>query len=131
MSFYKEIQNIENKYNEIKQKDEIKKWSLEISNKKKYVIDIDGIIGTLIDDDDYSKSSPIIENINGINKLYDEGHEIILFTARGYESGIDWRTLTEERFSAWGLKYHCLKFGKPSADFYIDDKLISPNFLSE
>ncbi len=129
--YYTKIINFEDKDQFLCQKEFLKEWSLNIPKKKKYVIDIDGIIGTLIDDNDYSKSKPLLDNIKGINKLYDEGNEIILFTARGYESGIDWSKLTKERFKDWGLKYHLLKFGKPSADFYIDDKLISPNFLSE
>ena len=112
------------------QRDEIKKWCMQKPKSKKFVIDIDGIVATLVEDDDYSKSEPIIENIKGINKLYEEGNTIVLFTARGYESRIDWKEITEKKFAEWGIKYHFLKFGKPSADFYIDDKLISPNFLS-
>jgi len=32
---------------------------------------------------DYSKANPYLERINKINKLYDEGHKIIYWTARG------------------------------------------------
>jgi hypothetical protein len=46
-------------------------------------------------------------------------------TARGSGTGIDWRKKTEEQLEAWGVKYHQLWFGKPSADIYIDDKTIN------
>ena len=29
----------------------------------------------------------------------------------------------------WGLKYHELIFGKPNADYYIDDKMLDMKFL--
>ena len=48
---------------------------------------------------------------------------IVYFTARGYETGIDWRDVTEQQFKKWGVKYHNLIFGKPSADIYIGDKM--------
>lgn len=67
--------------------------------------------------------------IQVINQLYEAGHEIILFTARGYVTGIDWRTITEEQLSRWGLHYHELHFGKPNADYYIDDRMLDMELL--
>ena len=29
----------------------------------------------------------------------------------------------------WGVKYHELKFGKPNADYYVDDKMLSMDRL--
>ena len=52
------------------------------------------------------------------------GSKIILFTSRGYTSKFDWRPLTEKQLDSWGLKYHELIFGKPFADYYIDNKAI-------
>ena len=52
-------------------------------------------------------------------------HYIIVFTARGYVTGKDWINVTTAQLAKCGLKYHELKFGKPAADYYIDDKLIS------
>ena len=63
--------------------------------------------------------------IRQINALYDAGHKIIMFTARGSTTGIDWRLLTERQLKAWNLRYHSLEFGKPQADFYIDDRGMS------
>lgn len=74
---------------------------------------------------DYENAQPILERIIKINSLFDNGHRIKLLTARGSESGIDWRIVTENQLSQWGLKYHELHFGKPAADLYIDDKAIN------
>lgn len=86
----------------------------------KYVIDIDGTICT--QEDDYEDAKPLKENIERFNKLYDEGHTVWYFTARGTETGIDWTETTKTQFEKWGVKYHELLFGKPSADVYIDDR---------
>jgi len=74
---------------------------------------------------DYRLSEPIRKNIESVNKLYDEGHEITYWTARGTGSGIDWTEVTKQQFEKWGVKYHELKFGKPIYDLFIDDKNIS------
>lgn len=87
----------------------------------KYVFDIDGTICTQ-DGTDYKSAEPKREVIRQINKLYDAGHKIVLFTARGTETGIDWFDLTREQLISWGVKYHELRFGKPAADIQIDDK---------
>jgi carbamoyl-phosphate synthase large subunit len=78
---------------------------------------------------DYELAMPINERIVKVNSLYAEGHTIKLYTARGSKTGKDLRVLTENQLNAWGLNYHELAFGKPFADFYIDDKAInSDNF---
>ena len=61
--FNEELKSDLNKNFKKVQRDEIKKWCLEKPKSKKFVIDIDGIVATLVEDDDYSKSEPIIENI--------------------------------------------------------------------
>ena len=57
-----------------------------------------------------------------MNTLFEAGHEIVFFTARGATSGRDWRELTENQLLGWGVKYHHLILGKPHSDYYIDDK---------
>lgn len=74
---------------------------------------------------DYSEALPMPNRITHVNKLFEEGNYIKIFTARGSETGIDWRGVTEDQFRAWGLKYHELILGKPAADFYVDDKAIN------
>ena len=89
----------------------------------RYIVDIDGTICT--QEKDYSKAQPNLLVIEKLNKLYKEGHEIVYFTARGTETKIDWRIVTEKQFSDWGVLYTELKFGKPAGDVYVDDKAIN------
>tara|TARA_R110000744_G_scaffold13677_6_gene39596 strand:- start:22390 stop:22722 length:333 start_codon:yes stop_codon:yes gene_type:complete len=92
-------------------------------------VDIDETICTLSGQDpeklDYSKSSPIIENITAVNNLYDAGNTIIYWTARGTKSGIDWSETTQRQFLLWGVKCHDLQFGKPAYDLFICDKVLN------
>ena len=76
---------------------------------------------------DYKKSQPKKEIINLINKLYKK-YYILIFTARymgeskenvklakkGYK-------FTLKQLQNWNLKFHELKFGKPSYDIIVDD----------
>lgn len=71
----------------------------------------------------YKMSVPIINNIEKINKLYNEGNEIVYWTARGNSSKIDWTELTELQLSLWGCLYTRLEMNtKPSYDILYDDK---------
>lgn len=98
---------------------------------KTFVFDIDGVIAKLQKDLDYALSEPDERMIRIINRLYDYGNKIVLFTARGYVTGKDWSKVTEEQMRRWGVKYHELKFGKPNADYYVDDKMLSLERLLE
>ena len=62
--------------------------------------------------------------VRAVNNLYDQGHHIIMMTARGRGSGIDHTDLTRNQLAMWGYKYHELEpmFHKPTADLFIDDK---------
>ncbi len=91
---------------------------------KTFCFDIDGVIAHISPKNNYSISSPNFHNINKINKLFEQGNEIILFTARGSMTGINWEEITRSQITNWGVKHHKLIFGKPAADFYIDDKAI-------
>ena len=83
-----------------------------------YVVDIDGTIK---------------ERIEKINKLHEQGHEIIYMTARGMgrhsnnpQAAIqEFYAFTKSQLDEWGCKYDMLFLGKPAADFYIDDKGIN------
>ena len=88
---------------------------------KTYCIDIDGTICS-ISVKDYSYAEPYLERIKQINSLYDEGNTIIIFTARGSLTGINHEELTLKQLKTWGVSYHKILFGKPAADYYIDDK---------
>jgi CMP-N,N'-diacetyllegionaminic acid synthase len=97
-----------------------------------YFIDIDDTICRLSVPQDYPTAFPIPNAIAKVNKLYEQGHTIVFWTARGTLSGIDWRQLTEEQLLSWGVQYHELRFGKPAYDYFIDDKNInSRDWLNE
>jgi hypothetical protein len=89
-----------------------------------YCFDLDNTL-CVSDGDDYEKSSPIIERILSVNSLFHSGNHIIICTARGSLSGLDWSHLTKKQLKMWGVNYHELWFEKPYADFYIDDKAIN------
>ena len=64
-----------------------------------------------------------MENITKINKLYDEGHKITYYTARGTTTGINWFNVTKNQLNSWECKYHKLSVGeKPHYDLLICDK---------
>lgn len=94
-------------------------------------VDIDETIctneeGTVSESRNYQNAFPIERNIEKVNQLYDEGHTIIYWTARGTVTGIDWEEITKEQLARWGVKYHDLKFGKPYYDLMICDKSLNP-----
>lgn len=96
-----------------------------------FVVDIDGVVATLTPDNDYNQAQPITRTIEAINRLYRAGHRIVMFTARGYVTGLDWRETTARQLDAWGLRYHELKMGKPAADHYVDDRFITLESLHD
>jgi hypothetical protein len=70
----------------------------------------------------YDKAIPNHINIAKINNLYDGGHEIIYWTARGSRSGLDWHEFTENQLKSWGAKFHGLECNKPYYDLFIEDR---------
>lgn len=100
-----------------------------------YIVDIDETIcDTPMKDGarDYENSTPILCRIAKINKLYDQGHTVKYWTARGSSSGIDWTELTTKQLKQWGCKFHEVRLGKPSYDVWIDDKAVSDkDFFNE
>lgn len=94
---------------------------MNMSRKLVYCIDIDGTICTNTEGE-YEAAEPYADVIEEINRLYEAGHRIVLLTARGSTTSIDWRSCTERQLTVWGVRYHELHFGKPSADIYVDDK---------
>jgi capsule biosynthesis phosphatase len=94
-----------------------------------YVFDIDNTV-CYTNNSDYKSSKPIMERIQKINKLYDEGNTIIFQTARGMGRSSNnqiaaismFYELTLAQLQEWGVKYHALFLGKPAGDIYVDDK---------
>ena len=97
---------------------------------KTLIVDCDGVIADKEHGGDYAKAGPLKHGIEQVNKLYDLGFTITLFTARygDRESGnihrqygrgyIEWINWLDEH----GVKYHNAYMGKPPGVMYIDDK---------
>lgn len=87
----------------------------------KYCFDIDDTL--LKYHGDYTLSTPIQNRIDRVNELYENGHTVILMTARGMSSGKDYTELTKKQLEVFGIKHHELIMKKkPNADIFIDDK---------
>jgi len=101
----------------------------------RYVVDIDETICIpgKTEEERYTGATPIHERIDKVNKLYDEGNTIVYLTARGMgrfnqdrkKANDFFFKFTKNQLDGWGCKYHDLFLGKPSADYYIDDKGIN------
>jgi len=94
------------------------------------IVDCDGVIADKTQGGNYSKAGPLTHGIAQVNKLYDLGYTIVLYTARygdrehgnihlqyerGYEEWTNW-------LKKHGVKYHHTFMGKPAGAMYIDDK---------
>ena len=89
----------------------------------KVYVDIDETICFYKGERYYPFAIPNKENIAKINKLYDEGHQITYWTARGTVTKIDWLSITKKQLNKWGCKFHHLSVGeKPVYDLLICDK---------
>lgn len=100
-------------------------WRDGVPTGKIFCCDIDGVLATIVPSQDYTLAGPMVENIRRINRLHAAGNRIVLFTARGSMTGIDWTELTRRQMREWGVAHHELRLGKPAADFYIDDRMLS------
>jgi hypothetical protein len=105
----------------------------------RYIVDIDGTICEQMDNFAYGSGKVFYNRIKYLNNLYDSGHEIIYYTARGmgeFDGSYrlaqkKWYNITESQLKTWGAKYTKLIVGKYSGDCYIDDKAInSEQFFS-
>lgn len=95
----------------------------------RYCFDIDGVI-CHTDGLDYGNATPNRDAIERINALHDQGHTIVLQTARGMGTlngdlarvHETWYQLTFDQMVGFGLRFHELYLGKTHADVYVDDK---------
>jgi hypothetical protein len=90
---------------------------------KTICVDLDGTLCTNTFGD-YETAEPLRWAIERVNALASAGHEIVIFTARGTATGIDWEQVTRAQLERWGVAYDALRFGKPSADVYVDDRAV-------
>ena len=83
---------------------------------------------------DYSTVKPMYKNLSLLKKLRDDGHEIIIYTARRMKTHNgnvgkvikDIASVTIDTLDKFNIEYDELIFGKPIADIYIDDRAINP-----
>ena len=85
-------------------------------------VDCDETLCVLPVDRDYERAVPVMANVKWVNRLKDQGHKIVIWTARGQTTGRSWRALTERQLADWGVRYDELSFDKPAFDLLIDDK---------
>jgi len=84
---------------------------------------------------DYYSVEPIQRNINFLKLLYSLGHTIIIYTARRMKthSGnvgrvvADISRVTLDTLDKFDIPYDEIYFGKPYANFYIDDLAVNPS----
>jgi capsule biosynthesis phosphatase len=104
--------------------------------KKRMCFDLDGTLVTMPRKvGDYSTVEPLIKNIEYLRFLKKIGHTIIIYTARRMKtfSGNvgkviqDVGKITLDTLEKFGIPYDEIYFGKPYADFYIDDLAVNAN----
>ena len=86
----------------------------------KIFVDLDNTL-CKTENGNYLCSTPIIERIEYFNSLK-QGNQIIIWTARGSRSGIDYEELTKQQLLDWNVSYDALLMKKPDYDIYFDDK---------
>ena len=94
------------------------------------IVDCDGVLADKSVAGNYAEAGPLIYGISQVNKLYEMGYIIVLYTARygdrekgnvhlqyerGYKEWTDW-------LEKHGVNYHHAFMGKPAGAIYIDDK---------
>jgi CMP-N,N'-diacetyllegionaminic acid synthase len=91
-----------------------------------YFIDIDNTI-CQTEGTDYAQAQPLPDRIAVVNRLFEAGHFIVMWTARGSLKGVtlELRRLTQRQLKAWGVKYHELRLDKPFFDVLVDDRALS------
>lgn len=104
-----------------------------------WVFDFDGTITLPGDDHRHLNSQPNRDVIAIMQRIRSSTNDkIIVFTARGMASlgnveAADerWRLEIEGNLREWMVPYDRLQFGKPAADYYVDDKGVNVNDLSK
>ena len=112
------------------------------NDKKIIMVDIDETISRYASGHrrSYDMAKPIPEAIQIVNDLYDQGHYIIMWTARGSSeesrlAGRCYYDFTLNQLKKWGVKFNELSTGtrgnylKPPVDLVIDDKAITMQSL--
>lgn len=94
---------------------------------KIYVFDIDNTICSEERTMEKIFATPKQNVIDVLNKKYDEGNRIILYTARSWDA----YKATEYWLKTNGVKYHLLMCGKIIYDHWIDDRALNVKDINE
>lgn len=103
-----------------------------MSYNKRIVLDFDDTL-SFTTNRDWENATPNFELISRINRLFDEGWDIDIYTSRGSlscanreEASKKYRNQIERWLNKHGVNYHNLSFEKPLAAYYVDDKAYKP-----
>jgi len=88
---------------------------------KTYVFDLDGSLCEERKTFEKALAKPHQNVIDIANKLYDDGHTIIVYTARSWGE----YKITEHWLKNNGVKYNLLMCGKVIYDHWIDDRAVN------
>lgn len=107
-----------------------------IKFKKIFIFDIDNTICHTVNRN-YSAAKPNKRVIKIINSLKKKGHIIKLFTSRYMGRHNDNIKLVKKKYykktldqiKKWNVNFDVLIMGKPSYDFFIDDKSLNPKII--
>lgn len=106
------------------------------ADKKRICFDLDNtLVSSPAIKGDYSTVRPILKNIEYLRFLKKVGHTIIIYTARRMKTHNgnvgkviqDIAKITINTLEKFDIPYDELIFGKPYADFYIDDLAVNSN----
>jgi capsule biosynthesis phosphatase len=109
--------------------------NIKLGEKQRFCFDFDNTLVTFPKvKNDYSTVEPLQNMINFAKFLKSQGHTIIIHTARRMKTHkgnvgsviADIGPVTLETIKKFGIPCDELYFGKPYADFYIDDKAVNP-----
>lgn len=90
------------------------------STRKTYIFDMDGVICEEGPTFERSLAEPIYEAIDIMQALCNQGHKIIIFTARGWAE----YEMTKEWLFKHDVPHNQLILGKPIGDYWIEDRAL-------
>lgn len=117
---------------------QLKSFSSSLNNdtqKYRFCFDLDNTLVTYPEVyGDYTSVKPIQKVINFVKYIHSLGHTVIIHTARRMKTHIgnigkvnaDIAKITLDTLQKFNIPYDEIYFGKPYADFYIDDLAITP-----
>lgn len=97
-----------------------------MKHQERVSFDLDGTICT-DEKGCYALARPFSDRVEEIKRRHAAGQYIIIDSARGSQTGVDWLESTTLQLEAWGVPFHELHVGrKPYAHRYVDDCAQTP-----